>query len=94
MIGTWSGPGWAPCNTITSLLMAIQGLVMIDHPLVNEPGHETDPEGTLNLYNYIIEHETIRYALLEMLKKPPQALKYSRIQWSSTFMIMLNGIVN
>lgn len=71
MIGTWSGPGWAPCNTITSLLMAIQGLVMVDYPLVNEPGHESEPSGTLKLYNYIIEHETIRYALLEMLRKPP-----------------------
>lgn len=71
MIGTWSGPGWAPCNTITSVLMAIQGLVLVDFPLMNEPGHERDPEATLKLYNNIIEHETIRFAVISMVEHPP-----------------------
>lgn len=71
MIGTWSGPGWAPCNTITSLLMAIQGLVLVDWPLKNEPGHESDSVGILTTYNNIIEHETMRYAVTKMLERPP-----------------------
>jgi ubiquitin-conjugating enzyme E2 Z len=71
MIGTWSGPGWAPCNTITSLLMAIQGLVLVDWPLKNEPGHESDSEKNLAIYNNIIEHETMRYAVTMMLERPP-----------------------
>lgn len=71
MIGTWSGPGWAPCNTITSLLMAIQGLVLVDWPLKNEPGHEDDSVANLTIYNNIIEHETMRYAVTMMLERPP-----------------------
>jgi ubiquitin-conjugating enzyme E2 Z len=71
MIGTWSGPGWVPCNTITSLLMAIQGLVLVDYPLKNEPGHESDTIDQLNEYNNIIEHETMRYAVIHMLKVTP-----------------------
>lgn len=71
MIGTWSGPGWVPCNTITSLLMAIQGLVLVDWPLKNEPGHDSDTVASLTTYNNIIEHETMRYAVTKMLERPP-----------------------
>lgn len=75
MIGTWSGPGWVPCNTITSLLMAIQGLVLVDWPLKNEPGHESDSVSNLTIYNNIIEHETMRYAVIKMLKCPPNGFE-------------------
>ena len=33
LLGTWSGPGWVPCNTITTVLIAIQGMVLNDWPL-------------------------------------------------------------
>jgi ubiquitin-protein ligase len=37
MLNTWQGPGWMPTNTITNVLVAIQGLVLNDNPLESQP---------------------------------------------------------
>ena len=35
MLNTWSGPGWTPCNSIESVLLSIQAMVLINEPLKN-----------------------------------------------------------
>ncbi len=67
ILNTWSGPSWTPCNTLTSILMSLLGLVFVEHPLINEPGHENSSLNNLYQYDSIIEHESIRGAILQML---------------------------
>ena len=71
VIGTWAGPGWSPANTIVSVLQIIQGMVLNDNPLKNEPGFETAPSYKLNGYNEIIRYETYRTALLHQIHSVP-----------------------
>ena len=71
VIGTWAGPGWSPANTIVSVLQIIQGMVLNETPLINEPGFETAPKYKLNNYNEIIRFETYRTALLGQIDSLP-----------------------
>lgn len=71
VIGTWAGPGWSPANTIVSVLQIIQGMVLNENPLTNEPGFETAPKYKLNNYNEIIRFETYRTALLGQIDLVP-----------------------
>jgi len=71
IINTWNGPGWSPCNTLSSVLISIQAMVFINNPLTNEPGFENASKSQLKNYNEIIRHESIRTGILKMMKKPP-----------------------
>jgi ubiquitin-protein ligase len=71
IINTWSGPGWSPCNTISSLLVAIKASVFVEFPLENEPGYEGRPKAYLLKYNDVIYHETFRVAIIGIVKKRP-----------------------
>lgn len=71
LINTWSGPGWTPCNTIVSVILSIQALVFTKYPLMNEPGYENEEKKILQQYNDVIYHETIRVAVIQMIKKIP-----------------------
>jgi len=71
IINTWSGPGWSPCNTLSSVLISIKALVLIDNPLLNEPGFESASNAKLKPYNEIIRHESLRTGVLGMMKKLP-----------------------
>ena len=57
LLGTWSGPGWDPeSSTLLQLLVSVQGLVLVDKPYYNEPGHErhadtVEGEQQARLYN-------------------------------------------
>jgi ubiquitin-protein ligase len=67
MINTWSGPGWVPTNTILTVIVAIQALVMHEKPLTNEPGYENSPKTTLDAYNNYCYHENYRVGINYML---------------------------
>jgi ubiquitin-protein ligase len=67
MINTWSGPGWVPTNTILTVLVAIQALVMHEKPLTNEPGYEHSSKVTLDAYNNYCYHENYRIGINYML---------------------------
>ena len=65
ILGTWSGPSWSPALSISSVLISIQSL-MNDKPYHNEPGYEKERRhGDVKDYNLIIQHETIRVAVLQ-----------------------------
>ncbi len=66
ILGTWSGPGWSPVQTLSSVLMSIQSL-MTENPYHNEPGFEAPNPTDSQNYNDCIRHETIRVAVIEMI---------------------------
>jgi ubiquitin-conjugating enzyme E2 Z len=72
IINTWSGPSWSPCQDLTSVLIAIQTMVMNDNPLNNEPGYDNLPKTDKKCADYIaaIAHENLRFAILKMLDNP------------------------
>jgi ubiquitin-protein ligase len=74
MLNTWSGPGWVPTNTISNVLIAIQALVLIENPLVNEPAYENVKGKVIEDYNKCIEFSNIKIAVLEMLNKRPLSI--------------------
>jgi len=69
ILGTWPGPSWSPALSLSSLLISIQSL-MNDKPYHNEPGYERERNaGASRQYNLIVEHETVRVAVLEALER-------------------------
>ena len=67
LLGTWSGPGWTPVCTLSSVLLALQAQVMVEYPMQNEPGYNAAPKEKCMGYNEVIVHETIRVALVDFL---------------------------
>mmetsp|Transcript_15769 Transcript_15769/g.26347 ORF Transcript_15769/g.26347 Transcript_15769/m.26347 type:complete len:774 (+) Transcript_15769:104-2425(+) len=68
ILGTWSGPGWTPGLTLSSVLLSIQTL-LCPQPMLNEPGYENHSNvAELKAYNNIIQHETLRVALITNIK--------------------------
>ncbi|XP_052131333.1 ubiquitin-conjugating enzyme E2 Z-like [Frankliniella occidentalis] len=68
LLGTWHGPSWSPAHTLTSVLISIQTLLNKE-PYCNEPGHETEKfPGAINQYNEVIMHETLRVAVVGMVR--------------------------
>lgn len=50
LLGTWSGPGWDPAvSTLSQLFLAVQAQILVDLPLVNEPGFEQLQVGAVAL---------------------------------------------
>ena len=76
MLNTWAGPGWVPTNTITNVMIAIQGLVLNDYPLTNEPGFEKASIADLTRYNDLIQLANIKIAVMGMIKKVPNEFGY------------------
>lgn len=72
--GSSIGPAWSAAQTIFSTLLSIQSL-MNERPYHNEPGFEEvgssskDAEKNVNNYNYMLIHETLRVAVIEMLQE-------------------------
>ena len=69
ILGTWSGPGWQPTMTLTSVLLSIQSLLH-ENPIVNEPGYEKiklSDDKAQNYNKYLIYHN-FRLAIYQVLK--------------------------
>lgn len=74
ILGTWDGPGWTVCMSMTTVLTSIQSL-MSDMPYRNEPGHDNDSNNLCEQYNHCINYHNYRVAIVEMLKNPPEVYK-------------------
>jgi ubiquitin-protein ligase len=72
LLGTWEGPGWDPeTSSLLQLLVSLQGLVFVDHPLENEPGHEGNADSEESrAYNKGIRHATLLYAMTWYFTEP------------------------
>lgn len=86
ILNTWSGPAWTACQTLRSILLSIMGLVLVDHPLFNEPGYEDDYNNS-NKYNKILNHECLRFCMLKMLDKPITGFEYFKTIMDNNFKI-------
>ena len=67
ILNTWSGEQWSSCQTISSVLLALQSLFCAD-PFLNEPGI-TRNHFQFDNYNKIIYFKTIEITILKMLLK-------------------------
>lgn len=50
ILGTFSGPKWAPSLGIRTVLLSIRSLLAMDHPIQGEPGHESSEGGDYTEY--------------------------------------------
>jgi ubiquitin-conjugating enzyme E2 Z len=69
ILGTWEGPGWTPCMTMTTVLTSMQSL-MSEMPYRNEPGHDNDSDVLCHKYNDCINYHNFRVAIIGMLNNP------------------------
>lgn len=70
ILGTWDGPAWSSAESLASVLLSIQSL-MCPKPYHNEPGYEKRNDTTqIAAYNDYIQYETLRTAVLGMMKRP------------------------
>lgn len=58
ILGTWKGPQWTSCQNLTTVLLSLQAL-LIENPLINEPGFENVSDYRSTEYNEILEYETL-----------------------------------
>ena len=72
LLNTWSGggEGWTASNNIMSILNSIQGMVLNEFPLINEPGFDIIGTDHTN-YNEVLEHEKFYTAVYRMIKMTP-----------------------
>jgi ubiquitin-protein ligase len=71
ILGTWMGPGWQP-STIECVGQTIRSCVLIDVPLRCEPGYSALPAEVLAPYSRIVEFHSLRFALEQAVKFPPE----------------------
>jgi len=64
ILGTWSGPKWTSIMDITTVLLTLQSL-LDNNPLHHEPGQEKNISKTNDLYNKVIEYESLNTLLLK-----------------------------
>jgi len=84
ILNTWHGRPEERWNGATSsflqVLVSIQSLILVSEPYFNEPGYERSrgtPAGTASSIEHDanIRQATVKWAMLETLKKPPQCFK-------------------
>jgi ubiquitin-protein ligase len=84
ILNTWHGRPEERWNSQTSsflqVLVSIQSLILVSEPYFNEPGYEKSrgtPAGTASSIEHDanIRQATVKWAMLEMIKKPPACFK-------------------
>ena len=74
IIGTWNGPGWTSCQTLSSVLLTFMSL-LIKNPLWQEPGFANENTQRNRDYNKLITYENIRIGILKMMSKIPDGFE-------------------
>lgn len=90
MLNTWKGEGWVPTMTISTVLIAIQGLVLTEEPLRNEPGYETTNIRTIEKYNQIVEYANIKISVLNMVNQLPDGFEMFQDVLNNLFLKNIN----
>ncbi|KAF6265753.1 ubiquitin elongating factor core-domain-containing protein [Scenedesmus sp. NREL 46B-D3] len=85
LLGTWHGGDeaskWNPnSSSLFQILLSIQGMIFVEDPYFNEPNVERmrgTSEGTITSmrYNAELRLHTLRWAVLDLLKKAPPGLQ-------------------
>jgi len=70
ILGTWSGPGWSPTMTLSSVLLSIQSLLH-ENPIINEPGYENYKVDSIMSQNYnnYLRYWTLKLAIIDIVTK-------------------------
>jgi ubiquitin-protein ligase len=85
LLNTWNGSKeekWNPkTSTFLQVCVSVQSLIFVPTPYFNEPGYESNmntPDGKdkSNEYNSNVRNATIRFAMLDMIEKPPVGFEY------------------
>jgi ubiquitin-protein ligase len=72
LLGTWGENVWkASSSNLCQVLIAIQGQILNEYPLRNEPGYEKSSNNDIDLYNAVIRIYTIKLGMTEMMRHPP-----------------------
>lgn len=81
ILGTWSGPSWTSCCTLSTVLLSIQTLLN-EHPIQNEPGWENCKDSRSHQYNAIIEYGNVCVATIDTLLNIPYGFgPFKDIMW-------------
>ncbi|KAJ3030212.1 hypothetical protein HK097_005651, partial [Rhizophlyctis rosea] len=82
LLGTWHGKDesekWNPkTSSLYQVFVSIQALILIEQPIMNEPGYETfagtaEGQRKSKLYNEEIRLNSLRHACLGMIRNPPK----------------------
>ena len=75
ILGTWSGPGWAPSMSIKSVLFSIQSIMTFE-AIKNEPGYENTSKEECKEFDDLIQFNTIKYSIFKMITNIPPEYKY------------------
>jgi ubiquitin-protein ligase len=84
LLGTWQGQEgekWnAKTSTFLQVMVSIQSLILIENPYFNEPGWEREMNSSSgkqksDAYNEALQPHTIRLAMLDMIKNPPNGFE-------------------
>merc|ERR1719232_2584000 len=84
LLGTWRGSAtenWnAKVSTLLQVLLSIQAIIMSNEVYFNEPGFEHEmgtPQGDKHNagYSNIVRYGTLKYAILDQIRKPPQGFE-------------------
>ena len=65
---------------IRTVINSIQGLVMNDTPIINEPAYENTTLDNKVNYNYYVEYHSIDYALCEQLLNIQEHYPFNKIK--------------
>ena len=77
LLGTWKGghkgEDWNNDSTLQQLFISAQAQILIDHPLYNEPGHESTQNSasgqkSSKTYNNYIRYYTMCHAMHDLIK--------------------------
>ena len=93
ILNTWHGEPWSGCQTIRSVLLSICSTIFVNSPLLNEPGI-TKNNIDYEKYNTIIEHQTFKTGILQMLNNCPISFFKEIMQnhFSENYTSILNRI--
>ena len=78
VLNTWKGEGWTSCQTIKSVLLALQ-CALNDKPLLNEPGI-TEQHRDYNNYNNMLSYKNIEIAILGLVNEKYLDKKVAQFQ--------------
>ena len=76
LINTWhghkQGEGWTSCQTLETVLISIQSMVLgVEHPIQCEPGYEMEVGKKSKDYNKLLNYHNLNVAVLKMILKTP-----------------------
>jgi len=81
ILGTWSGPSWTSCCTLSTVLLSIQTLLN-EYPIQNEPGWENCKDCRSDKYNAIVEYGNVCVATIDTLLNIPYGFEpFKNIMW-------------